>query len=218
MSSKFEWDTPELMPRRIARLPRDERGYPVPWFVTWLDGKPDFRVADAAKRVQAVREHLCWICGGVLGRFQTYVIGPMCIVNRTTAEPPCHRDCAVFAVIACPFLSNPKAKRPERELPEGAVDAPGIPLNRNPGVTALWTTREDPRVFVTSDRKGFLFDLPDPIDVSWFCEGRAANAREVDESIESGLPTLRELAEDEGHNAVLALDRAVTAAKKHLPR
>ena len=37
------------MPSRIAALPVDERGYPVPWFVAWIDGKPEFRCADPAK-------------------------------------------------------------------------------------------------------------------------------------------------------------------------
>jgi hypothetical protein len=35
------------MPDSIAKLPRDERGYPVPWFVAWVNGKADFRCARA---------------------------------------------------------------------------------------------------------------------------------------------------------------------------
>jgi hypothetical protein len=35
------------MPARFARLPADERGYPVPKFVEWIDGKPDFRCVDS---------------------------------------------------------------------------------------------------------------------------------------------------------------------------
>lgn len=27
------------IPDAIAKLPRDERGYPVPWFVPWIDGR-----------------------------------------------------------------------------------------------------------------------------------------------------------------------------------
>jgi hypothetical protein len=66
----------------------------VPWFVAWFDGKPEFRAMDGLKWIRAVREHLCWVCGGRLGVWQTFVLGPMCGINRTTVEPPCHLECA----------------------------------------------------------------------------------------------------------------------------
>jgi len=28
------------LPLAMRGLPRDHRGYPVPWFVAWVDGKP----------------------------------------------------------------------------------------------------------------------------------------------------------------------------------
>src|SRR5688500_69447 len=105
------------IPSAIAKLTRDERGYPVPWFVSWLDGKPEFRVADASKFRLALRERRCWVCGERTKRRKdnwpdlTFVLGPMCTITRTTAEPPCHFECAEFSAMACPFLSMPKAKR-----------------------------------------------------------------------------------------------------------
>jgi hypothetical protein len=51
----------------MSDLPVDERGFPVPWFVAWFDGKPEFRAMDGLKWIRAVREHLCWVCGGRLG-------------------------------------------------------------------------------------------------------------------------------------------------------
>src|SRR5262245_54991717 len=110
-------DLPPL-PSRIAGLPIDpERGYPVPWFVAWHDGKPEFRTADGRKFRQAIRDRLCWVCGQPLGRHLVFVIGPMCTVNRVTVEPPCHLDCAEFSVRACPFLSKPQMTRRENDLP-----------------------------------------------------------------------------------------------------
>jgi hypothetical protein len=55
---------PELteLPLRMRGLPLDERGYPVPWFVAWIDGKPEFRCrygemapSGAAKTLLGVR-------------------------------------------------------------------------------------------------------------------------------------------------------------------
>ena len=63
----------------------------------------------------------------------------MCLVNRTSAEPPNHADCAEWSARACPFLTTPKKVRRESGIPEGASihDAAGIAIARNPGVTAL---------------------------------------------------------------------------------
>ena len=107
------------LPKRIARLPRDERGYPVPAFVEWMidvkpalviapGSKPDFRYARPDFRAKAFRIGLCWVCGEPTGSHKVYVIGPMCVINRTTMEPACHRDCAEFTAKACPFLIHPR--------------------------------------------------------------------------------------------------------------
>src|SRR5215831_3288717 len=104
------------LPRRLKALPVDARGYPVPWFVAWHDGVPDFRIADTAKWRRAVRERRCWVCGDRLGRYLAFVIGPMCGINRTTTEPPLHRECAEWSVMNCPFLVRPHAKRRENGI------------------------------------------------------------------------------------------------------
>jgi hypothetical protein len=36
-------------PSRMKVLKLDERGFPVPWFVHWEDGKPDFRIISPGK-------------------------------------------------------------------------------------------------------------------------------------------------------------------------
>jgi hypothetical protein len=90
------------VPSRISKLPISEAGFPLPWFTAYdHDGKPVPQLADPAKRMRAVRVNLCWICGEPLGRFKAFILGTMCAVNRTTAEPPSHRDCAEYAMLAC---------------------------------------------------------------------------------------------------------------------
>jgi hypothetical protein len=201
--SKLRPDLPPL-PARMQRLAIDSRGYPVPYFVKWIDGKPEFRVADNEKWVRCVQQARCWVCGDVVGKYKTFVIGPMCAVNRTTSEPPCHLDCAVFSAIACPFLTLPKAKRNMANLPEIAP-ATGIALERNPGVSCLWTTLS---YRVINAGNGPLLRLGDPTSVSWYCEKRAATRQEILASVDSGMPFLRRVAqldEDQGRHGSLKL-------------
>lgn len=193
------------MPSRIANLRRDERGYPVPYFVAWIDGKPDFRVVHPDTISRCVRRRLCWICGEPMKATATFVLGPMCMVNRTNAEPPSHLECARFAAIACPFLTKPKMKRNEHDLPEGHREMPGMPLKRNPGCCIVWQTE---RYSLFQAGNGMLFDIGTPILVECYAEGRKATREEVLESISTGIPLLQKVAEEEGPRAVRELERA----------
>lgn len=202
------------MPARIARLPRDHRGFPVPWFVQWYqDGKacafgqgtPDFRVADTSKIGRAIRHGHCWVCGEKVGTFKAFVIGPMCAINRTISEPPSHKDCAVFSATACPFLSRPRMKRNEKDLPEERQGAAGFGIRRNPGVACVWITRSYTPFRAPMGNAGILFEIGKPEEVLWFAEGRAATRSEVLASIDSGFPQLEELAIREGADAIRAL-------------
>ena len=201
------------MPERIKRLPVSDKGFPVPAFVAWIDGAPDFRVIAPGKVADAWKRKRCWICGDVLGVNLAMTIGPMCAVNRTISEPPSHRECSVFAATACPFLANPRMKRNERDLPDHK-DMPGIGLKRNPGAVAVWITRE-----VTPFRvdNGVLFRMGDPSELLWFSEGRKATRAEVVGSIESGLPFLMTEAQREGERAVEALEIAMRRVVQYLP-
>lgn len=174
------------VPDRMQRRPID-RGYPVPWFVAWVDGKPDFRVVEAGKILRAIKEKLCWLCGEEMAEPGAFVIGPMCAVNRVTSEPPSHRDCAIFAATACPFLTKPHADRRPENMPAGAQEPAGVGLKRNPGASVVWITKEWHWSRVDN---GVLCDIGDPIETLWYREGRAATREEINASIESGLPLL----------------------------
>jgi hypothetical protein len=197
-------------------LPINEQGYPVPYFVAWVDGKPDFRVTDAKKIIEAVRFSLCWLCGQTRGRNVTYVIGPMCCVNRISSEPPSHTECADFAARACPFLTRPAAPRNPRDVPAEAVDPAGIAIKRNPGVALLWTTRSLVRPLRVGD--GYLFHVGEPDAVTWYAEWRLATREEVVASFDSGVEILRTQAKAESPEAEAALARQVEAARSLLPR
>lgn len=198
-------DLPPI-PDRMLRLAIDHRGYPIPRFVEYVDGKPDFRVMDAAYLVHCVKFRTCWICSGKLGAIRAFVIGPMCAVNRVSSEPPSHRDCAVFAAKACPFLTMPKAKRREAGLPEHKPAA-GVSIPRNPGVALVWITRGGRPFNVGRNGqmgmgRGILFEVGEPLEALWFAEGREATRAEVMASIESGFPELQRMAEEDGQAAM----------------
>jgi hypothetical protein len=202
---------------RIAALPVDERGYPIPFFVSTLpDGSRDFRMADPNRRHECIRSKLCWVCGQPLGRFKTFVIGPMCSVNRVSSEPPSHLECADYSVKGCPFLTKPQMVRREDEVTDALGKNPGGEMiRRNPGVTCLWTIAGDYALF-GDGRGGILIQVPDPAKVEWFREGRMATRTEVVAALDSGLPILREAcgSDAEEHEA---LDAAFKAALKFLP-
>jgi hypothetical protein len=203
------------LPHNMRDLPVDTRGYPVPFFVQWINGVPEFRLMNRGKMDRCVLLKLCWVCGKPLGnRLIAFTIGPMCAINRISSEPPQHPECAEFSAMACPFLPMPKMRRRTDGLPEGTKgDGAGIMIDRNPGVTLVWLTR---RWTVLQEPNGYLFSVGAPIKTMWFAEGRRANRSEVLASIESGLPLLRELAVSPEEMAELETRRK--AAMKLLPK
>lgn len=203
------------IPQRISRLPRDKRGFPVPWFVQWEDGKPLFPVMDPEKFRQAVTFNKCWVCGGPLGGFKAFVIGPMCVCNRVTSEPPNHLDCARFAALNCPFLANPRVGRQldgEEVIRRGAKVA-GLMIERNPGVSCVWVTKG---FKLERHDNGYLFRIGAAEMVEFYALGRRATRAEVNESIRTGLPALLDMAaKDDAYNgnrgATVALQRQIDA-------
>jgi hypothetical protein len=214
------------IPPRIRRLPVSPAGFPVPWFVQWFDGDkptdfgvgtPDFRVADERKLVAAIKQKRCWVCGEPTGVRLAFTIGPMCAINRTISEPPQHFECAQFSAKACPFLSQPKMRRNEKDLPTAKVEAAGMGIKRNPTAVCVWVTRSYRLFRPHAGNPGVLFRLGEPESIHWFAKGREATRAEVWASIESGLPILKETAASEGPDALKALDEYVARAMPLLP-
>jgi hypothetical protein len=199
------------LPSRMARRPVSDRGFPVPWFVAKINGEWDFRAIAPGAMVDAYRKRLCWLCGEPLGRYVAFVIGPMCAINRVSSEPPSHRECAVYAVKACPFLSKPNMRRNEKDLPIGK-DIAGIHLEHNPGVSLVWICRSYHPMKVVG---GTLFEVGPPSETHFYREGRIATRAEVLDAIDKGLPYLREIASIEGGER--ELDQHIERAMKLVP-
>ena len=209
--------TPEQLPPRMRSLPVSERGFPIPYFAAEVDGRRDFRVVDPEKMAHAVRNDSCWVCGERLGAFKAFVIGPMCGINRTISDPPSHKDCAVFSARHCPFLSRPLAKRNEQDLPKEHAEAAGFGLKRNPGAVGVWVTKRYRPFRPHAGKSGVLFEMGDPIHVLWYCEGREATRAEIQHSVDTGLPHLRELCDVDGPRAHAELDRRIVRFEALLP-
>jgi hypothetical protein len=204
---------------RIAALPTDARGFPVPWFVAWIDGEPDFRVIGPGKIRQAVRKRLCWICGQRLLNVKAFVVGPMCVINRISSEPPSHLDCARFAATACPFLTRPGMRRNEKDLPPARIDPAGIHITRNPGACAVYIAAWFTPMQLDPMSAQMLFSMGEPRRVEWFCEGREASRDQVERAIYEGLPALvKACAQDDDVEASLAeLARCVERTRDLIP-
>jgi hypothetical protein len=204
----------EPLPIRLKNLPV-YRGYPVPWFVQWMENRdgrfPEFRAMDFNKFKLAIRMKLCWVCGEPLGRFMTFVAGPMCGINRTSAEPPCHLECAEWSARNCPFLSKPQMERRDGGM-EG--ESAGHMIRRNPGVTLLWTTRG--YSLFSDGAGGVLLQMGEPTSLQWFAMGKPATRAQVEESIRTGLPHLEALAEGQD-GALAVLHKMRDAFFQYLP-
>jgi hypothetical protein len=183
------------LPDLMRDLPVSRQGYPVPFFAAKVDGEWDFRVVRPDTTVRCVREKLCWICGKRMGSKKAFVVGPMCVVTRTSAEPPSHYSCGVYAAIACPFLASPRMKRNEADLPAGHTPPSGIALMRNPGCAAVLITRSY-RPF-NDGKGGMLIEMGKPESVEWYAKRGRATYTDVMESIESGLGALQEQCDNE---------------------
>jgi hypothetical protein len=207
------------VPRRLATLPRDRRGYVVPFFVDWVNGEPSFPLFDPAKWRRCVAQRLCWLCGQPLGRNLIFVIGPMCSINRITSEPPSHADCADYALKVCPFLINPAMRRvpdTKKAPPEAGPIAPpaGQHDDRNPGVMLFWATRT---YSLVRTETGPLISIGDPFAHAWWTRGRIARPQEAADAFQAGATKLLRVAATEGEEAVVELAKLAGAARKLLP-
>jgi hypothetical protein len=210
------------MPSKIRALPRDRMGRPIPWFVAELAGGiRDFRVADSAKRVSALRDKLCWVCGQNLPAKVTFALGPMCSINRITAEPPVHLECATYSAQACPFMIRPQMVRRTgglENIPD-LVDAPGIHIDRNPSGILLWTCRQFKLMRPPFGVPGVLVTVGDPVEVTWWTQGRAATAVEADGMLAAGYERLQQecVHDPDPAGARAQLARQYAVARRLLP-
>jgi hypothetical protein len=137
MSRDDRLQTP--MPECIAKLDKDERGYPVTYIAAFIDGKPDLGIQDAAKVASCLREWRCHVCGEKLGKLGYFVAYEPVPKRPRFLDPAIHRECAMYSLQVCPYLANPSAKhRSAKALPNDMTDL-GEVTGRSYNVVLLGT-------------------------------------------------------------------------------
>lgn len=115
------------LPAYMKDIPKDPRGYPIPFVVFGGKDKTYFQVNDSQK-IEYVLEHdLCAICGKKLGADKWLVGGPGSAFHPHGAyiDTPTHYQCLEYALQVCPYLAAPNyTKRIDASniKPEDKVD------------------------------------------------------------------------------------------------
>lgn len=125
------------IPKRMRKLPRDKRGYPIPVTVL-IDraGKPHFTVHDHTERRRVLKADQCSICGKKLQAERWFVGGAKSAFSIVGAyyDPPMHHECAQYALKVCPYLAAPTYSRRLDEKTIKAAAEPGLVITAEKAV------------------------------------------------------------------------------------
>lgn len=125
------------IPERMAALPRDARGFPVPYVVLRdADGTPHFVVNDSELMLRCATMRLCGICGSALEQVVWFIGGVRNAFHRNGGynDPPMHDECAHYALQVCPFLAVRSYKGANLEAAKGRVTTPNVGFVNNTSV------------------------------------------------------------------------------------
>jgi len=135
-----------VLPERIAQLPRDRRGYPIPFIVMRDDaGEPQFVVNDTRKVYEAMVRKLCGVCGQGLEAEVWFTGGASnALMNGDVGvyvDGPLHEECKTFAMEVCPHLAHRMTKPVNLEPIRRHMGEEGVRLRDAsvlPGVPTLF--------------------------------------------------------------------------------
>lgn len=190
-------------------------GYVVPWFVAWYDengkqcnentpgAKPSFPTIDFLKIRHAWRRNLCWICGNPMGSNKAFVLGPSSAIMGMSTEPPSHLACAGYAVVTCPFITDPNHryagdKRPLKPS-EHVID---MMSDRNPGLAVIWVTKTFE--IDTTTRHPMFRITGQPVGIQFWKEKRRATYKEVADAMQVAIHHEGRMVKDTQHTREMA--------------
>lgn len=115
------------IPKELSHLKVDKRGYPVPFFVSYIKGEPEFRFLNPDRLQMIFDTKVCNICGKKLPKDYCYFIsGPLGLKNCVATDGGMHRVCAEFSLQACPHIFFQKAQYRENDE-RGKIAAANTP-------------------------------------------------------------------------------------------
>lgn len=91
-------------------LPKDRRGYPVPFIILRdKNDVPHFQINDGKLVQKCIQQKLCAICGQKLGTDMWVTGGPLSAFhpNGRYFDTPVHGECGRYAMQVCPYLAAP---------------------------------------------------------------------------------------------------------------
>ena len=115
------------IPMWMKNLPRDARGYPIPFIVQKSkDGLPLFTINNDDRRQYVINNDYCGICCRKLMRFRALVGGALAAFDEVGAylDPAMHIECAQYAMKVCPFLAAPSYTKEISGKQAKQVDGP----------------------------------------------------------------------------------------------
>lgn len=96
------------LPEKMKHLPKDKRGFPVPYIVLRDDaGNYHFQINDSRIVESCLKWKLCSICGKALHSDMWLIGGKLSAFHPNGAfnDPPIHYECGKFALEVCPYLA-----------------------------------------------------------------------------------------------------------------
>ena len=149
------------IPKELSHLKLDDRGYPIPFFVSIINGKPEFRFMDHNRVKMIIENKLCHICGNKLYKdYHYFISGPLGLQNRISSDAAMHRVCAEFSLMACPHLYLQKAERRDNdELGKLVGSQPSPVVKEKPSVLFLVKSSK----FKTIEHQGQTYIKYNPV-------------------------------------------------------
>jgi hypothetical protein len=145
------------IPPFLSHLKVDERGYPIPFFVAYVKGKPDFRMIDPKKFNYCFEQDLCFVCGKKHVKKNYFIVtGPQGLANGVHSDCPSHRGCLEYSLKICPHLFFESSQRNERgEHYNHAVKTTGVAgVKEKPDI--LYLIKADKWVTIPGPNGGVL--------------------------------------------------------------
>lgn len=107
------------IPANMQGLPKDPRGFPVPYIVMWKDGVPHFKINDETITERCIEQQLCSVCGVVIPDDDMWFVGGQLSAfhpHGAFNDAPMHKECLVYALQVCPYMAYTQYLRKPLDL------------------------------------------------------------------------------------------------------